>query len=449
MVRVYERVVMHWVPAAQSFSRRHPFGFDSAVAALLSVLSVLTAQDTASYATEGPKSLGFAQLLAAGSLGLPFAVRRRAPIFGALLCVAFVALAAVLSVPDVGVSVLVGWFVIHGIAAFTTGRTFEWGRLLVVLFFVVGVVGFSIGSVVDDEVEANSTLATIRTILLVVFVFGGAIGTAWLSGLFTKNREDVVRLLAERNAALEQTQHTREREAVVQERVRIAREVHDVVAHHVSVMGVQAGAARRVIDRDQERASEMLANIEQSSRSALGDLSRLVMFLRDSTESTVVQADEPQPGLEDLDRLFDEVRAAGMDLTVEEVGDLSSVCSPSVGMCAYRIVQEALTNVRKHAGETAKAVVSFDRSPQGIAVTITNRGRVAAPTNKVPGHGLIGMRERVGLLGGSLTVGPIPGGFEVNAWLPFAGNAAAAPRPDRPDRAARAARIDHPVDVRP
>jgi signal transduction histidine kinase len=428
MTRAYERVVTQWVPAAQSFSRRHPFGFDSAVGVFLSMVSLLSAQDTASYATEGPKSLSAIQALAAGILGLPFALRRRSPIVGAILCAGSGALAGFLSVPDVGVSLLVGWFVIHGIAAFTNGKTFERGRAVMVFLFFATVTGSIVGFLIDDEFGKGSTVATLRTVVLVALIGLGIFGTSWLSGLFSKNRNEVVRLLAERNAALEQSQHTQAREAVVQERVRIAREVHDVVAHHVSVMGVQAGAARRMIDRDRERASEVLGNIEQSSRSALADLSRLVMFLRESNDENEVRADEPQPGVQDLERLFAEVRQTGMDLTVVESGDLLSVPSPSVGMCAYRIVQEALTNVRKHAGETAKVVVSFGRSPDGIAVKISNRGRIATRPKDEQGHGLMGMRERVALLGGVLTVGPVPGGFEVSAWLPFAGNAGVSNR---------------------
>jgi signal transduction histidine kinase len=209
---------------------------------------------------------------------------------------------------------------------------------------------------------------------------------------------------------------------VLDERVRIARELHDVVAHHVSVMGVQAGAARRVLDRRPDQAAEVLSSIETSSRRAVVELHRLLGFLRRDG-----QADElaPQP---DLGRLRELVGEAGhgalaIELVVEgEPRELPATLEVS----AYRVIQEALTNARKHSGGTT-ATVRVDYRPAELAVEVLDDGGngTMPRLENVGGHGLIGMRERVSLHGGHLRAGPRPGGgFAVQATFPLGRDAA-------------------------
>ncbi|RJK94350.1 sensor histidine kinase [Vallicoccus soli] len=232
------------------------------------------------------------------------------------------------------------------------------------------------------------------------WVFGDA---AWRSA---RQRAELTAVADELRATRERS----ERRAVLEERLRIARELHDVVAHHVSVMGVQAGAARRVLDRDPERARETIGLIERSSRAAVEEMRRLLGVLR--SEGGV----EPAPGLERLPDLV--ARSAGaVDVELAVVGAPRPV-PPSVSVSAYRVVQEALTNVVKHAA-ARHALVRVRWLADELEVEVVDDGRPTVPTRRRPegsGLGLVGMRERVGLHDGQLEVGPRPeGGWRVRA----------------------------------
>jgi signal transduction histidine kinase len=201
---------------------------------------------------------------------------------------------------------------------------------------------------------------------------------------------------------------------VFDERVRIARELHDVVAHHVSVMGVQAGAARLVMERDPSKATAALASIEASSRQAVTEMHRLLGFLRQAGDP-----DRPaRPGLDQVDDLA--ATMSGSQLTVEVgiEGDRRPL-PPTVDVSAYRIVQEALTNTLKHGG-ASRADVRLRYWPGELEVEVIDDGRGAAVAPDGPGGlGLIGMRERAALHGGQLTAGPASGGgFAVRVTLP-------------------------------
>jgi signal transduction histidine kinase len=200
--------------------------------------------------------------------------------------------------------------------------------------------------------------------------------------------------------------------AVAEERARIARELHDVIAHSVSVMTVQAGAARLLLDGDPERARDSLLSLENTGRQALADMRRLLGILRSDHERAALR---PQPGIGDVPALVDQMRAAGLraDLSIE--GEPKPL-APGVDLTAYRIVQEALTNALKHAAPApARVAVRYARDT--LAVEVVNDGPLRG--NGRPGHGLVGMRERVGLYGGTLTAGPTDeGGFRVHAELP-------------------------------
>jgi len=206
------------------------------------------------------------------------------------------------------------------------------------------------------------------------------------------------------------------REAVAAERAAIARELHDVVAHHMSVMVVQAGAARAVGESDPAAASNALRQIEASGRTGLAEMRRLLGILKAEGDG---EWRSPRPGLADLGELLDSMRATG--LAVEAVVEGSPrPLPPGVDLSAYRIVQEALTNALRHAGgASARVVVRYERDALDLEIGDDGPGPSEDPETS-SGHGLIGMRERVQLFGGELEAGPRPGGgFLVRARLPF------------------------------
>ncbi|WP_419999325.1 sensor histidine kinase [Streptomyces boninensis] len=224
-----------------------------------------------------------------------------------------------------------------------------------------------------------------------------------------------VRLVEERAAAA--------RRIVAEERTHIARELHDVVAHRVSMMTVQAGAARMVAAEDPQGALEAMAAVEEAGRQALDELRHLLGVLRPEAGRDGLG---PRAGLADLPRLVAEVREAGLDLSVSN--GIAAPLPARVDLSAYRIVQEALTNVLKHSGPRTRTEVRLTGAADGLTIEVTDDGRgaaaLAAPAGheRPPGHGIVGMRERTHLLGGHLDAGPRPaGGFRLTAYLPVKG----------------------------
>jgi signal transduction histidine kinase len=205
------------------------------------------------------------------------------------------------------------------------------------------------------------------------------------------------------------------REAVVEERARIARELHDAVAHNVSMMVVQAGGERRALDGADGSTGETLRTIEEVGRGALTEMRRLVGMLRADAEDPLT----PQPSLDDLPALVERVREAGLPVELH-VGGEARELPVGLELSAYRIVQEALTNALKHAGE-AHAIVSINYGPDSLELEIVDDGPGTAPSIAGGGHGLVGMRERVALYGGRFDASRRPGGgFAVRAKLPIA-----------------------------
>ncbi len=239
----------------------------------------------------------------------------------------------------------------------------------------------------------------------------------WFVGREIGRRRGDVTLLEARTRQLERDREERARAAVDEERGRIARELHDVVAHSVSVMVVQAQAGPRLL-ADPERAAAAFTSIERAGREALVELRRMLGILRTSDERADVG---PQPGLRSLDGLLAQVRDAGLTVDCVVDGDERSL-PVGVDLSAYRIVQEALTNTLKHAhGRHAEVAVHYGASWLDIEVVDDGRG-ADVPAVDGTGHGLIGMRERVALYGGELSTGPRDGGgFVVRARLPLNG----------------------------
>jgi signal transduction histidine kinase len=238
---------------------------------------------------------------------------------------------------------------------------------------------------------------------------------AVLAGDNVRTRRAYLAELEQRAERAEALRDAEAREAAIAERTRIARELHDVVAHSVSVMVVQAGAARHIAERDPARAVEALGTIERVGRESLQELRRVLGVLRTDTAERSVT--EPQPDLDGLDGLIARCADAGLRVDVAVDGPARPVPA-GVGLTAYRIVQESLTNVLKHAGPAAASVV-LAYGPDDLTVEVVDDGRGAATTTGPGGHGITGMRERASTCGGSLLAGPRPGGgFRVRAVLP-------------------------------
>ncbi len=257
------------------------------------------------------------------------------------------------------------------------------------------------------------------------------IAATWLIGDNLRVRRAYVAQLEERAERLEAEREAETRRAADGERARIARELHDVVAHHVSVIAVQAGAARMVAESSSTSSGEpqttsdnMLASIEVTARQALAELRRALGVLRkgeDRPDHT------PQPGLDQLDSLIDQVRVAGTPVEMTVSGQVPAALPPGVNLSAYRIVQEALTNVLKHGGG-APTRVAMRFSDGGLDLSVTDSGSNFPPPASGGGahqpqlgggQGIVGMRERVAMFGGDLHAGPLPGGgYEVRAHIP-------------------------------
>lgn len=247
---------------------------------------------------------------------------------------------------------------------------------------------------------------------------------AWVLGDSIRTRRAYYAQLEERAARLEKEREAQSKVAVAAERARIARELHDVVAHNVSVMVVQADGAAYVMDASPEQARQALETISGTGRQALAEMRRLLGVLR-TGEPGEENDYVPQPDVEQIDELVEQVRGAGLPVDFKVVGSPRQLPS-GVELTAYRIVQEALTNTRKHGGPDVGASVRLTYFDDGLGLLVEDDGRGAQRElyqdggADGSGHGLIGMRERVGMVGGTLDAGPRPGGgFRISALLPL------------------------------
>ena len=269
------------------------------------------------------------------------------------------------------------------------------------------------GGILAFDIPRLRDGAPIDEVVPAWFIVAGA----WGLGRWVQHRRRELDALTERTEAAEHDRQVATRAAVAHERARIARELHDLVAHSLAVIVLQAQAADRVLDTDPVSARRALEAIDRTGRAGLDELRRLLGLLVDQTEHDL----EPRPGLQHLDHLVDQVRGAGLPVSVTIEGD-SRPLSPGVDLSAYRIVQEALTNTLKHAGRPATATVDVTYRTDSVDIRVVDRGTPAARGARPdarPGHGLIGMRERAALYGGHIEAGPLDdGGFGVEVSLP-------------------------------
>jgi signal transduction histidine kinase len=323
-----------------------------------------------------------------------------------------------------------------GMAIYTAAVRCRRGTAVALLVGVEAALGAAVLAV---EVSARSQDDLVRGLLVA--------GALWFVGDSVRERRRYLAGLAEQAALRQQAEAGRARQAVREERVRIARELHDVVAHSLSVVTVQAGVGRKIEAARPGEALRALRAVEVTGRGALEELRRILGLLRDDAEQPSL---EPAPGIGDLEALADRVRGAGIPVRLAVTGD-AAASPPAVSLTAYRIVQEALTNVVKHAGQ-AEASVRVQAGPDGVRITVTDNG--AAPSATAPEvsaeagraaaqaagvilrggaltaqagwtagqHGIVGMRERAAAFGGTLDAGLVPDvGFRVTAFLPVSG----------------------------
>ena len=358
----------------------------------------------------------------------PIALRRRFPMTVAVLVALAFAATQLLRVPEglfINFTLFIG---LYTVGAWCSDRVrAEAVRWVVIVgmfawVFLAIVFRWSVPSALPDgdgalvpPFVANSLLTII--INLVYF------GAAWWSGNRAWAAAVAAHDLAERTAELAAERERSAAQAVTLERVRIARELHDVVAHHVSLMGVQAGAARRVLDRDPAQAAASLSVVEDNARTAVEELRRMLGTLRETDAEHTEPAPSGAPSTDHLDRLAElaaTATSAGRPTRYSVVGDERPV-PPTVAAVAFRIAQEAVTNVLKHAGPDARADLRLRYLTDAVEVEVTDSGAGARASRSTAGCGLgqVGMRERVAAVGGRIEVGPrARGGYLVRAWLP-------------------------------
>lgn len=333
---------------------------------------------------------------------LPLMVRRRVPYVAVGAALATMLAFAVLDYAEL----FVGYPILVGVYSVSAHRGLRAGTIAAGVSFFALFVSFQIASWEPDAADRAFDLL--------------AVATAVALGDSSRNRR---RLAAEQGARLEAAAAEQERiayQSVLDERARIARDLHDLVAHSMSIVAVQAGVGHHLADSEPDRAKEALASIQITTRQALTEMRRMLGVLR-TTDTVSERAPAPQPGSSDIADLVQEAVANGLDVTlVVEPHDVDDTLPPGIALSAYRIAQEALTNIRKHAGP-ASASILVRHEPDQLTVIVDDDGRgLSTLADERHGYGLIGMAERAGVVGGNLTTGPRPGGgFRVHATLPI------------------------------
>jgi signal transduction histidine kinase len=336
--------------------------------------------------------------VSAALLTLPLAWRRRAPLAVAAI------VAAAIAVDDL----IAGWdsavisFDCSIVAAYSAGAHARQRHALIALAALLA-------ANLVDALGAPGNRAGNLALGIVVFSL-----VPWLVGQALRRERSRTAQLRELATQLEAERERRTLDAVAAERGRIARELHDSIAHAISVIAVQADAASKLLRHDPDRARAPLETIQATARAALAEMRETVGVLRDNRERAPLG---PQRGVADLERLVQEVERSGLPVTLTVTGGVRPLPA-TLDLAVYRIVQEGLTNVRKHAGP-AQASVTINYEPDNVEVVIADNGHLASPADGA-GHGLVGVQERVTLLGGELRAAPAAdGGFVVQARLPL------------------------------
>jgi signal transduction histidine kinase len=375
--------------------RRHWFDLVIVGIAILAAVEVAFHLDDSDGKLTGPTWL-YAPWAAA--MILPLLARRRYP-FGAPAAVFVIGVVG--SVVDGKLTTYTfGDFVGVLAASFLFGMLFQRDRSLMGLGIALGAAAFVVH---NDPTQGLGDFGFIAFVLTI----------AWLAGLALGSQLTAAAQAIQRAEHLEREREAEARAAVAEERARIARELHDVVGHSVSVMTVQASAVRRLLTPEQEREREALLVVEQTGREALAEMRRLVGVLRRPEEAPALV---PQPSLEHVRKLVEQTREAGLPTQLSVEGEASPLPA-GIDLTAYRLVQEGLTNALKHANATqAEVLVRYEGD--GVELVVRDNG-TGDGNGGGSGHGLVGMRERVSVCGGKLEAGPTAlGGYELRAHLP-------------------------------
>ena len=422
---------MGWWERSNRWFERHAFPVDVAVATVFALFAALVARVAAPVAVLGETGNRWVPAAWAVLIVAPLAWRRRRPV------------ASVVAVYTVGL--------LHTVL----GAPMIWpadGAVLVALYSVTvygprwahrtAIVGALVGSAVLAVTLAVTTFSPDPVSALIVMLFAGMTALAvWAAGLVRRARRETIVAWRDRAERLEIERDQQARIATAAERARIAREMHDIVAHSLSVVVAQADGGRYAAQADPDAAARALGTIAETGRAALADMRRLLGVLREdavegrpwgagavetlgvgdvAVTGTRVEADlVPQPAAQDIERLVETMRSSGLRVSLVRVGSARPL-PPGAGLTAYRICQEALTNVLKHAGPDPSVTVLVQWTADALTLEISDDGRGASATADGGGHGLLGMRERASMFGGSLSCGPRPGGgFRVRAQLPL------------------------------
>jgi signal transduction histidine kinase len=384
---------------------RNPYVLDGLIAASIGLVSLIA------FVTIEPEDAGTREadafgialvVLANGSL----AFRRRWPLAVYLLATTATVVGYLADYPEAGLP-FTALIAVYTLASQATDRRVT--VLATAPLFVIIPVMFAAANRGDFEI---GTLVGNLTTFTLAAIWGDR----------KKVREAYFEQLELRAAEKERERYEAAERAAADERLRIARELHDVVAHAMSVVAVQSGVGAHVIDTRPDEAKRILETISATSRDSLNEMRRLLGVLRsDDTDGADATELAPAPGLDGLDELVRRVTDAGVPVDVTVDGRRPDTMSAGVDLAAYRIVQEALTNVLKHAGANTRATVRVAYEPVQLRIAIADDGRGAASSvNGQPGHGIVGMRERAALYGGTLDAGPKPGGgYEVTAMLRY------------------------------
>lgn len=398
-----------WFASAQPHLFRGPFArwprsTDGALAIVVFIVSLMSVAASALGETEDFTISSIGDRPAFGFVLLWFAAaalvwRRRYPISVTTFAMMFMIAWALAGYGDGQELALI-------VAAYSVGRYTTQSRHSVATLIAVVAISI-IGTIIDAHQRVDIAPAIILS------------GLPWYVGHRIRNRGDYLALLQERAERLESERHAEARQAVADERSRIARELHDVVAHRVSMMTIQAGAAKTVAREDLDLAIEAMGDVEQAGRQALGELRHLLGVLRpDGPEPDDLG---PQPGLADVTTLTDQLSHVNAQVTVtlaESLDDLPA----AVDLSAYRIVQESITNIIKHAGPDPRVDITIERNELGLVIEIVNTTSSNKAGTDLPasGFGIAGMRERAHLLGGTFDANPQPPNqYRVHTRIPL------------------------------
>ncbi|HVF77821.1 MAG TPA: histidine kinase [Solirubrobacteraceae bacterium] len=388
--------------AALASTLRRPKRSDLLTAGAITLIAQIETWSTQSYE---PRP---AYAAAALAMTIPLAWRRVAPL--AILGLAYVPL---LAMAAAGYALDATYIMLVLLVTFATvGACSEPRRAIAGLLLGLALLGVVLAVEIAilegaDEPSGIGDFVFLAVILAVV----------WALAVTIRERSLRAGELEQRTGQLEREREEQARAAVAEERARIARELHDVVAHSISVIAVQTGSVRRRLRHERPAEAAELTAVEQTARQALGEMRRMLGLLRTDDDGLALA---PQPGIDELQRLVDQVREAGLQVELGVHGRRRAL-PPGIDLAAYRIVQEALTNVLKHAGPASATVgVMFGERELELRITDDGHGTGAAGDADGAGHGLVGMRERVSIYGGALEAGSENGsGFTVRARLPI------------------------------